>query len=339
MAYPFLVDETFDAGDRGNFDSETDASSILDFPHYAALARQGLAPWRGAHALRLRLSGTATANITETGGFDTAVGSTISVWFPVCIGADLDLNDGDAVILFALQSAGAVNEVVFGVDRSGANYRLFAGETGATNTLVITRSNKRWYQVELTCSIAAGTGTIDFYIDGAAVGAQIASLTQADITQGQLGAISGTAAGNAGTILIGGVVADDLRVYPRIQFPVDTAWVTRDQTCFIGPCRVDNVVVTGTATDAVLTILDADIFESTGIAFSREPSIYIRNVVANEQSPGYNSPIEFKRGVYVQLTGTNPQAWISLVQKSDYGAVVRSHANYVDRGLRHRGLI
>lgn len=338
MAFPHLVDETFDDGTRGNFDSETDASAILDFPHYAALARQGLAPWRGSHALRLALSGTATANITETGGFDTAVGSTISIWFPVCIGADLSLTDGDTVILFALQSAGAVNEVVFGVRNNGGVYELFAGETGATNTLPITRSNKRWYQVELTCSIAAGTGTIDFYVDGAAVGAQITTLTQADITQGLLGAISGTAAGNVGTILIGGVIADDLRIYPREEFPADTAWITRDITAWVGPCCIDSVQLTGTGTDAVLTILDTDIFESTGIAFSREPTTYVRNVTASDQSPGQNTPVEVKRGAYIQLTGTNPQAWVSI--KSDgYGGVVKSHGNYVDRGLRHRGLI
>lgn len=339
MAFPFLVDETWDDGTRGNFDSETDASSILDFPHYQTLARFGLAPWRGSHALRLALSGTATADVTETGGFDTSQGTTINIWFPVCIGADLSLTAGDTVILFALQSAGPVNEVVFGVRNNGGVYELFAGETGATNTLAITRSNKRWYQVELTCAIAGGTGTIDFYVDGGAVGSQITSLNQAAITQGQLGAISGTAAGNAGTILIGGVIADDARIYPRTRFPEDTAWVTRDHTAFVGQCCIDNVQLTGTGTDAVLTVLDTDIYESTGIGFSREPTAYIRNVTANDQSPGENTPIECKRGAYIQLTGTNPQAWVSL--RSGYGAgnVIKSHANYVDKGLRRNGLI
>ena len=330
MSFPNLVDETFDQGDRGNFDSETDASSILDFPDYAVLARQGLAPWRGAHALRLALNGTATADITETGGFDTAQASTIQVWFPVCIGADLSLTAGDTVILFALQSAGPVNEVVFGVRNSGGVYELFAGETGAANTLAITRSNKRWYQVELSCTI---NSTIDFYIDGAPVGAQITGLSQAAITQGQLGAISGTAAGNAGTILIGGIIADDTRIYPREQFPQDTLWVTRDINAFVGPCYIDDVILTGTGTNAVLTILDTDIYSSTGIGFSREPAVYVRNVTANDQSPDLNVQRELKKGAYIQLTGTDPQAWVSI--KSDgYNGVVKSHANYVDRGLR-----
>ena len=284
------------------------------------------------------LSGTATGFIEETADFDTGLNARIFVWFPVCLGSDLELNDGDAVILFALQSTGAVNEVVVGVDRSGANYRLFAGETGATRTLVVTRSNKRWHQIELDCLIngAGGAGTIDFYVDGGQVGAQITTLTQAAISEARLGVVSGTAAGNAGTILIGGIIADDLRVYPRERFPVDTCWVTRDISAFIGPCTLDSVLLTGTGTDATLTILDTDIYEATGVAFSREPVVYVRNVTANQQEPGQNLPIRLKKGAYVQLTGTNPQAWLSITQPSD---VVLSSARYVDRGRVRGGWI
>ena len=325
MAFPWAQEETWDDGTRGNFDAETDVSSILDFPHYLELGRGGFAPWQGGHALRLALSGTAVANIEETAGFDTAVGATIAIWLPVCLGANLLLNDGDAVILFALQSAGPVNEVVFGVRRSGADYQWFAGETGATNTLTVVRHSGRWHQIELVCAIAAGTGTIDFYVDGGQVGAQITGLTQAAITQAQLGAISGTAAGDAGTILIGGIIADDLRIYPRARFPLDTQWITRDKVAFVGPCEIDSVELTGTSTDATLTILDTDIFESTRLGFSREPVVYIRNVTASDQSPGQNLPVKLAKGAYVQLTGTNPQGWISVCK----GPPVKSHAGYL----------
>lgn len=332
MAFPWLQEEVFDDGTRGGFDSETDASSILDFPDYRELARGGFAPWRGAHALRVRLAADATGFITETGGFDTAQGGTISVWFSLLIGADLSLTAGDTVVLFALDSAGPVNEAVVGVRNNGGVYELFCGETGATRTLPITRNTKRWYQIELTATIGnPADGTLDFYVDGAQVGAQITTLTQATITQARLGAVSGTAAGNLGTILIGGIIADDLRVYPRTRFPQDTAWITRDQTAWVGPCTIDAASVTGTGTDAVLTVLDADIYTATGIDFSREPAIYVRNVVANDQAPGFNPPIKLTRGAYVQLTGTSPQAWISITSPSQ---VVRSSANYVDRGLR-----
>lgn len=339
MAYPFIFDETFDDGTRGGFDSEV--GSGLDFAAYTVLARFGLAPWRGAHVLRHALNGADTGHVFKNGSFGLTAGGTTHVWLPVCIGADVILNDGDTVILLAF-SSNATNEVVFGVRRSGANYQLFAGETGATHTLTITRSNTQYYQVELSITLDAGganDGTIDFYVDGGQVGTQITGLNQGVIDLLSLGVISGTAAGDSGNILIGGIVVDDTRIYPRTRFPQDTVWVTRDINAFVGPCCIDNVTLTGTGTNAVLTILDTDIFSSTGIAFSREPVSYVRNVTANDQSPGLNTPIELKRGAYVQLTGTNPQAWVSM--KSDYGqgSVVKSHANYVDRGLRRNSLL
>jgi len=334
VAFPWLVHENWDDGTRGGFDSETDATAILDFPAYTELARGGFAPWQGSHALRLRLNGTATANVTETGGFDTAGAGTIHVWFPLLVGADLSLTDTDTVILFSLDSAGPVSEGVVGIRNNGGVYELFCGETGATRTLPITPNSKRWYQIEISAVIdnaGADDGTLAFYVDGGQVGATITGLDQGAITQARLGAVSGTAAGNRGTILIGAVMADDARVYPRERWSGETVWVTRDINAYVGPCTLDAASVTGTSTEAVMTILDTDIYDATGVGFSREPVVYLRNVTANDQAPGFNTPVEFKRGVYVQLTGTSPQGWVSIRRPS---GVVRSSAGYVDRGLR-----
>lgn len=333
MAFPYLHHSNFDDGTAQNFDSETDASAILDFPDYRDLARGGFSPWQGGHAMRVRLSGTAVAYLTETGDWDTAASGTISTWFSLCIGADLSLTASDAVILAALDSAGPVNETVFGVRNNAGVYELFAGETGATRTLPITPNNKTWYQVELVNLIDSGApndGTLAVYVNGAQLGATITGLDQAAITQFRLGAVVNTAAGNAGTLLFGAIIADDLRVYPRERFGVDTEWVTRDRVAFIGAGELDSISLTGTGTDAVLTLLDTDIYTATGTNFSREPLVYIRNVTANDQSPGMNAPVKFARGCYVQLTGTNPQAFLRL----SCGGIVRSSANYVDRGRR-----
>lgn len=339
MAFPYLYDETFDDGTLGGFDSETDASAILDYPHYADLARQGLHPWQGAHAMRARLAGTAVGYVTETAGFDTAAAGTIFVWFSVLIGAELSLTASDAVILFTLDSAGPVTEAVVGVRNNGGVYELYCTDTATTRTLAIVPNNKRWYQIEIKCLIdnaGADNGTIDFYVDGAPVGAQITGCDQAAITQARFGAVSGTAALNRGTILFGAIVADDLRIYPRQRFTQDTTWITRDRVAWLGPCVIDSAVVTGTSTDAVMTILDTDIYEATGITFSRSPAVYLRNVTANDQSPGFNTPIELQKGAYVILTGTSPQGWVSIRRESD---VVASSANYVDRGLQRSPLI
>lgn len=335
MAFPWLHHSTWDDGATATEWSagETDSSGIMDAPHYKTLSRGGFAPWQGGHALRMVLSGTAVSNVQEDTDFDSALGVTIHIWLSVLIGADVVLSDGDEVILFALRSVAPANELVFGVDRSGSDYRLFAGETGATRTLVIQRSNTRWYEVELTFLVNAGAGTIDFFVDGGQIGAQITGLTGAAVVDGQLGAVSGTAANNAGTILIGGLIADDARVFRRTRFPNETFWVTRDIAAWVGPCTLDAASVSGTSTDAVMTILDTDIFSSTGESFSREPVVYVRNVTANDQSPGFNTPVIFEKGAYVQLTGTNPQAWISIKQPS---GVVKSNGNYIDRGRKRK---
>ena len=110
----------------------------------------------------------------------------------------------------------------------------------------------------------------------------------------------------------------------------------RNMGAFLGPCMIDEAAVTGTGTDAVMSILDTDIFETAGIGFSREPTIYVRNVVASDQAPGFNLPVRFHKGAYVQLTGTNPQAWLSIAPPSQ---VVLSQEGYVQRGLRRSGLI
>lgn len=333
MAYPWLQEETFDDGTRGNFDATTDASSLLSFPTYIALAQQGLAPWRGAHALKVALKGNATGYIQENTGFNVNTGSTLALWLPVCIGSDLVLNAGDAVILLAAQSAGPVNEVVFGVQNNGGTYQLFAGQAGATNTINIVPNSKVTYQVELVAALNAGAGTLDFYVNGGAVGSQITGLTNANIAQLRLGAVSGTAGGDAGTIVIGGIIGDDLRVYPRERFPLNSFWITRDMHAFVGKGTIHRVELTGTSTDAILTILDTDQYSGTGITFSREPKVYVRNTTANADSPTQAiGPIMITNGAYVQLTGTNPQAWIFM--QDEGGSYVKSHDMYTQRGLR-----
>lgn len=341
MAFTFLADETWDDGTRGSFDSETDVSNILDFPHYQELARQGFAPWMGAHALRIRLNGTAVGYVTETGAWDTAAAGTIHSLFTVLIGEDVTIAASGAIVIFAMM-AGATQEVSFGVRNNGGVYELYVTDSVTTRTFPIVRSNKRWYEVELSTLIdnaGSDNGTIDWYIDGFRAAAQITGADQGAITDLNLGAFSGTSAGDKGTILIGNVMADDARIYPRRQkrFACDK-WITKDITAFIGNGQLDACSITGTSSDAVLNIYDTDIFESTGIGFSRAPLIYTRNVTTNDQSPGMTTPIRFTKGVYVQLTGTAPQAFVSL--KDECGdSVVMSDANYIERGRKRKALV
>jgi len=335
MAFPWTFYENFDGGDRGLFNSANDSgTTLIDYPDYKELARSGMAPWQGAHCLRIIHNGTATSDIQEDDGLDIAAGATLHIWFPICVAADYTLAANDVEIILAIRETGT-NEVVFGVDRSGDDYRFFAGETGATRTLVFNRSNSVWHQIELSMTIdnSGPDGTIDFYVDGTQVGGQIATLSQGAITTARYGAVSGTSATSAGTILLGTIIADDARVYPRERFPVDTTWVQADTVAFVGKCTLDSASVTGTSTDAVLTLLDTDVYTATGTNFSHEPVVYIRNITANDQAPGFNTPVKFKRGIYAQLTGTSPQAFISIKEPS---SPVLSQGQYVTKGMRQQ---
>jgi hypothetical protein len=343
MAFPFLFEENFDAGTLGNFNSETDTSSILDYPHYAELARFGQAPWQGAHAMRGRMVDDAVGYVTETDGFDTAGAGTIHIWGTVLIGADVQIAASGVIVLFALDSAGPVAEASLVLKNDAGQYQLAFGETGATRVFNITRSNKIWYEFEMSCLIdnaGANDGTLQGYIDGAPVGAVIGTLDQGAITQARFGIVSGTAAGDKGTILFGGIIADDARIYPRRQkrFSMDK-WVTRDINAFVGQGELDGVSLTATDTNGVLNIYDTDIYEATGVGFSRIPLIYTRNVTANDQSPGMTTPVRFEKGCYVQLAaGANPQAFLSLKDGCPAG-VMMSDENYVQAGRARRGRI
>lgn len=326
MAYPFLIDETFDDGTRGTFDSETDAGSVLDYPDYKELARAGQAPWQGAHALRVQLSGANNAYVEDAG---ITAQSPISLWAPILVGADFTIDDGDVVNVIEVRSTDAIPEAFVAVRRTGSNYELVAGDgtTVQRNYGTITRSNNRWYQVELTVNRTAGT--IDWYVDGGQVGSQITAVSIDPLTVIRVGAPSGTSAGDSGTILVGRVIVDDARVFPRKRFGTDV-WITKDQTVFIGDGELDSIELTGTGTDAVLTILDVDAYNASDTSFSREPLVYGRNTAANEIVPLLTMQKAFHRGVYVQLTGTNPQAWISLGS----GCLVESQANYIDHARK-----
>ena len=323
--YPFISQETFDDGTRGNFDSEVDAGSILGFPSYKELSRFGLSPWQGTHALRVSLSGANDAYIEESNAI--VAQSPVRLWFPLLVAADFTLDDGDVVNVLEVRSTDAIPEAFIAVRRSGNDYQLVAGDGVTVQRIygAITRSNSRWYQIELT--INQVVGTIDFYVDGGQVGGQVGGLSIDPLTTLRLGAPAGTSVSDSGTLLIGGLIADDTRVFPRLRFAVETIWVTRDITAYLGNGTIDSVNFTSTGTDGILTILDVDVFESS-ISFSREPIIYLRNTEANAQVPGQNLPVSFRRGVYVQLAGTNPQAWISL--KDGGSGVVRSQSNYID---------
>lgn len=327
MSFPYNIEATFDDGTRDSFDSETDVGSILDYPHYKELSRYGLAPWRGAHAMRVTIDGSNTAYV-QAAAFAQA---TQSVWLPICVHDDFTLNDGNNLQIFALFSAGTTREATISIRRSGSDYQFVANDPsqGVEAVTTFSRDKTRYYQLEMT--VNRTNGTIDFYLDGGQVQSQLTGIAMGVPIFARMGVLN-VAASQSGILLFGGVISDDTRIFPRRRFPCDTAWVTHDMQAFIGTGAIDSAQLTGTNTDAVLNVLDTNIYETAITDFSREPIVYTRNTVANAQVPNYHAPIIFNRGLYVQLTGTAPQAWLSLQPNGTQ--VIMSHGNYVDAGRK-----
>ena len=342
--------ENFDGGTLGLFNAQVDSgSSLITFPHYSELARNGTAPWSGDRAMKCTPSGSATSYLhgTAAGNIFTVIDAneTFYFWFPICVQADFTLTASDVLPVFQLKSGTTTTEVEFGIQRTaGGDYQFYAGETGATNTITFTRNNKVWHQIELTVHLDAGggnDGTLDFYVDGNPVGAQITALDQAVITDGWLGISSEgeTLDSASGSFLIDQMVmTSDNRIYPQERFPT-TKYIHQNEVAFVGPCILDSIHFTSTTQLQQCIITDTDDSISTGRG-ARAPRMILGGLTAKEVVPGFQSPIKFERGVrlaFVDDAGTaTATVPFEAVVTVNGGSPVMSHANYVDRGLKRK---
>lgn len=336
MAHPYLFSANFEIGTNGDFDAETDSTSILDIPHYTTLARYRMAPYRGAYCLRVIANGgTTNAYVQENGSFDFAAAATRFIRWYFYLGSDFVMADTDKFAMFNLESvADTTVEAAAGIDRSGTGIRFWFAETNASTarTTVLgstTTALNRWYCAELKLLIDSGApndGTIDGYIDDYSAGAQLGTLDQGAGVDAKFGII-GPDAGTSGTILMDDIIVDDLQIYrDKERYRPSNVWVHAAQDHpIIGPGKFA-AAVTGTGTNAVLRMYDTD-----GVPTNLEEiTIPIRNVSANEMVPGHDL-FEVHHGLYVTLTGTDAEAAISI----DRGGTL-SQGAMISRGVAQR---
>lgn len=340
MAFPFVFESNFETGDNSEWDSETDTASQLDIAHFSTLAKMGgsrYSPYSGAYCARIQLTGGTADAVLVEGDLNITATEQAFAKFEVYFSEDFTATADDTVILFE-SFATATPEAVMGFKITAAtgDIQLGIGETAPTSFgAPIERG--QWYTVELDMQNDPGAndGTVNIYLtkDGDPVSTsiyatEVGSLDQGAITTGSLGT-SGVLATTTGTILLDGFVWDDARIYPRKRFQEESVWLTKTGQAFIGPCTVDAASITGTSTDGVMALYDTDDFGDARNMGNHTHVVYIRNVTANDQSPGFNTPVEFHRGVYAQVSGTAPQGFVSICKPS---AVVMSSAGYINRG-------
>jgi hypothetical protein len=345
MAFPYLVNEDFSTGTLGDFDTETDTASIIDFPHYRTLARWGLAPFQGAYCMRALLNGGTTSGyVIETGGYDVASDGSIFTSFMFLLGNDFTMADTDKLMLHDLESTlNTTSEVACGLIRSGANINFWFAETAAATAETYTLGTlagagqpgsclNKWFHVELAVVLdnaGSNDGTINAYINGREVGTQITALDQAAVVNGRLGAI-GPDAGTKGTILFDRVIADDARVYPpKERFPV-VVNLTESRHVFVGPGDIASAALLTVGTSNAMTLWDTDVANIDDLqGFKTELTITTHLAV--------EGPLHFERGCYAVLSGTEPRGQVILTQDSDTLFVLGPLA-YNEEGMIRRGL-
>lgn len=333
MAHPYTLYENFAAAGKGVWDTETDTTSILDFPHYTELARHKLAPYRGAYCMRIKAAGgTTNANLLESTSLDIAAAGTLWIRWYFCLGYDWAMADTDKFSMLELESVlNTTTEVAVGIQRNGGNLELWWNETTATaspSTFVLGTTATalgRWRCVEVKVVVDSGVGndgTIDVWVDDVSAGTQIATLDQGAIVDGKLGLV-GPDAGTSGTILFADTIADDAQIFAdgkRFR-PLNQWCIGASNHPLVGPGRF-SVLFTDSAADGTCKIYDQD-----GTATRLEPIVTIGNATAKDYVPGHDI-FEVSYGAYVVLTGTAPQAFISIERGG-----IHSDAGYINRGL------
>lgn len=332
MAFPFLSEENFETGTRGHFDAETDTETRLDFPHYSALSRvPGLpAPYRGAYCMRVNLANDGTpadAYVQETGSWDTAAdGSAIYFRWKLFVTNNITMANTNEFAIHQLWSSTDTVEGGVYINFTTANgLRIGIGDASASSFAPLTTGV--WHTVEVLYTIdndVANDGTIDAWLDGGAL-TQVTGLDQAAITSGVLGVLGQDAGTTAGTVLFDQVVADDERIYPISDRWTQEIKITKDQHVFVGTGIVDNVtLVSGAATDCTLDLYDTDIGATNDAS---NVKLHLNNTANNEMVDPAGVPVQFTRGCFVSLGGTNPYAIVKLRSAKAWGSdgAVRSH--------------
>ena len=327
MAFPFVTEGNFEDGTLGHFDTESDSATRLDFAHYSDLARiPGLsAPWRGAYVMRVNLAtATTDAYVQETGSWDMTAGTNdlyLRTYF--YLSPDLVMATTNEFKLVDFWSSTNTPEAGAMVNFTTANgFRLGIGKATASSFLPLTLGE--WHCLELFFDPAGSSnGTLDGWLDGASF-TQVTGLTNADITSGVVGVIGQDAGTTRGYVLFDQVITDDARIFPDVDRYTEEVVLTKSGHVFVGHGELENLTLgAGAATDCVAEVYDTD--TGTTSAFGNR-KIRLTNTANSETVDPAGVPIRVRRGCYVSLSGTNPQAIAKIKQCGAYSeGTVRAH--------------
>lgn len=324
MAFPFVFQENFELGTKGNFDTESDTGSLLDFPHVSTLAGiNGIgpaAPFRGAYCMRIVMGDTNDHTLEEA---DMNVAASGTGWFRfyLYLGNDVAATADDTFNIFELKGTGTTEAAIgLRITASTDAVEIGIGETAPTAFATPLLTKGVWHAIELKVVVDSGIGndgTLELFVDGASV-ATVATLDQGAITDGFLGT-QDTLSTTTGTLLFDQFVQDDLRIYPIVdRYPLQLT-LTQSSHVFVGPGLVSNVsLLSGAGTDNVLSIYDTSRGNTND---ALKIGVELKNTANNELVDPAGMPIQVTRGCFVVMTGTNPRGVVNVEWAPGYSSV------------------
>lgn len=343
MAFPYVFHSNFESGDNSEWDSESDTDGILDFPHYSELARfrdSNSTPFSGAYCARIvPAGGTADATLTE-GDINITDTTTNYFSFPVWFGSDFDATANDTFALLELQGAASAVTVSIGARYVASTDVINIGCGAAASAAAPTAfaswglARNTWYTVEATVVIqTGGTGSVNVFITKEGDAAQttadcsVSTVTNIAVTDGVFG-LQDHLATTTGTILLGGLIQDDARIYPDKRFSHNPE-VRKSGHVFVGPGSIDSAALLTTGGSNVMQLYDTDTADTNQYA----PKVELDQ----DRNTSFGGPMYFEKGCYVSLSGTNPRGSVNFWGiEADAGFVAPKY--HSSAGMRRWGL-
>ena len=255
--------------------------------------------------------------------------------FDLFFSEDFAATSTDIFNILELESASAI-EATVGARIVSASDAITLGMGETTPAVFGVPEIKKgvWHHVELTINLDAGggnDGAIDLFVtpEGSPTStstwqAQIGTLDQAAIDTGRIG-VQLHLATTTGTMLIDNFILSSSRLNAPVTRYPETVELTKSGHAFVGPGLIrDFVLLSGNGTDCVAKLHDTDEAATTGAGRLRDE---LGNTSANERVDSGHGLISVTKGAYVELTGTDPRALVTIDSASAYGspAAVRNY--------------
>lgn len=316
MALPLEFHETFEAGTKGNFDSESDSGNRLDFPHQMDIGDR-MMPWRGAYMCRVSLGKNSDDAYLEE-GVSWADGQNRWGRFKMFVGEDVQFgNDLDYARILYFYSSTSTAEARLVLARFEPLGIVLVTETENESWNVNNSHFKvpigEWFTVEWELDVDTDSGYLGAILPNVC---RITSRNAAmgTITKFRLGSIDQNG-DITGTIYFDDFMVDEGRLYddPSAHngaLSGGSLFFLQSGFAFLGEGAIDHVtLIDGGSNDSRVRIYDA--FEPTALP-AGSLRYDLKAVSGNPTPQSSSNLVPFRRGAYVQLSGTNPQAIVRL---------------------------